>query len=29
MRTRAPWNDLFDLRPDNTLLVKLSYWMNR
>jgi hypothetical protein len=21
--------DLFDLRPDNTFLVKLSYWINR
>jgi len=22
-------NDLFDLRPDNSFLVKLSYWINR
>ncbi|HET8712129.1 MAG TPA: DUF5916 domain-containing protein [Gemmatimonadales bacterium] len=22
-------NDLFDLRPDNTFLVKVSYWINR
>jgi hypothetical protein len=22
-------NDLFNLSPDNTFLVKLSYWINR
>ena len=23
------YRDLFDLRPDNTLLVKVAYWLNR
>jgi hypothetical protein len=23
------YRDLFDLRPDNTLLVKIAYWLNR
>ena len=26
---RGDLGDLFDLRPDNTFLVKLSYWINR
>jgi hypothetical protein len=32
-RTDASWlteyRDLFDLRPDNTFLIKLAYWINR
>ena len=26
---RGDLSDLFDLRPDNSFLVKLSYWINR
>ena len=26
---RGDLGDLFDLRPDNSFLVKLSYWINR
>jgi hypothetical protein len=26
---RDDLGDLFDLRPDNSFLVKLSYWINR
>jgi len=26
---RRDYGDLFDLHPDNTFLIKLSYWLGR
>ena len=26
---QSDFGDLFDMHPDNTFLVKVSYWMNR